>query len=126
VVPLVRRQRCLELAEHVPASGVNLAGSAAAVTVMNTPTAPQRQHLFLVASDRSLWMPPRASLCNRAPDTRNKPPHRGARCLLNSSSPVAPADSWSRSVARAFSISRVRVSTFFALSIASTCSRLRL
>ena len=36
------------------------------------------------------------------------------------------ADSYSRSVARAFSISRMRVSAFFAFSIASTCSRLRL
>ena len=35
-------------------------------------------------------------------------------------------ESWSRSMARAFSMSRVRVSAFFALSIACTCSRLRL
>jgi hypothetical protein len=37
MVPLVRRQRCVELAEHVPAVRVNLTGSAAAFTVMNTP-----------------------------------------------------------------------------------------
>ena len=36
------------------------------------------------------------------------------------------AESWSRSMARTLSISRMRVSAFFALSIASTCSRLRL
>jgi len=36
-----------------------------------------------------------------------------------------PADSWSRSIARAVWIRRMRVSGFFAPSIASTCSRLR-
>jgi ABC transporter substrate-binding protein PnrA-like len=38
---------------------------------------------------------------------------------------VRPADSKSRSVASALSIRRMRVSGFFALSIARTCSRLR-
>jgi hypothetical protein len=51
MVPLVRRQRCVELAEHVPAVRVNLTGSAAAVTVMNTPTSLQRTHLFIQGSD---------------------------------------------------------------------------
>jgi hypothetical protein len=36
-------------------SGVNLAGSAAAVTVLNTPTSLQRPHVFLLGSDGSLW-----------------------------------------------------------------------
>jgi hypothetical protein len=39
---------------------------------------------------------------------------------------VLAADSTARSVAKAFSMRRMRVSDFFALSIARTCSNLRL
>ena len=41
--------------------GVNLTGSAAAVTVMNTPTSLQRTHLFIQGSDGNLW-------CRRSDD----------------------------------------------------------
>jgi hypothetical protein len=54
--------------------------------------------------------------CNRCRGQR-----RGAARDL-----VLAADSTARSVAKAFSMRRMRVSDFFALSIARTCSNLRL